>query len=394
YAPGNFTTLMRVAATGGKPQRVLPLEGDERSHRWPRFLPGGRRFLFEVRRPNPTAGAPMVRATFVGSLDSQEKQQVLSADTSLAYVPPGYLLFGRAKNLMVVACDPKTLEPRGEPLVLASGVGDFPAPGSPFFSVTENLIVFWTTGNPLTRLVWLDRSGREMSTIGDPGSSLSFALTRDGRTAVASLAQDPMPPDLWLIDAGVGRGIRLTRDAMPQLIPVISPDGRRIFFSAYSRAPWDIWETSPQAGAEMKPFLESEMTKTANDISPDGRWLLYREFSPATLGDLKVVALEGERKPRTLVGTVDDETNGTFSSDGRWIAYTSDESGRKEVSAASFPDAAQRLRVTTEGGSQPRWSRDGKELFYIASGQLVAVPVESKGDQLIFGQHRPLFRLP
>src|SRR5262249_36159288 len=84
----------------------------------------------------------------------------------------------------------------------------------------------------------------------------------------------------------------------------------------------------------------------------------------------------------------------TFSSDGRWIAYTSDESGRKEVYAASFPDAAQRLRVTTEGGSQPRWSRDGKELFYIASGQLVAVPVESKGDQLIFGQHRPLFRLP
>jgi eukaryotic-like serine/threonine-protein kinase len=254
--------------------------------------------------------------------------------------------------------------------------------------------VLWTGGNTPTRLVWLDQSGRELSTIGGPGGYLSFGLTRDGRTAVASVAQDPLPPDLWLIDTGVGRGIRLTRDAIPQLIPVISPDGRRVFCSAYSRAPWDIWETSSQGGTDLKPFLESGMTKTANDISPDGRWLLYREFSPGSLGDLKVVSLQGERTPRTFVGTADDETNGTFSPDGRWVAYTSDESGRKEVYAASFPDAAHRVRVTSEGGAQPRWSRDGKELFYVGSGQLVSVPVEAKGEDLGFGQGRPLFHLP
>ncbi len=177
-------------------------------------------------------------------------------------------------------------------------------------------------------------------------------------------------------------------------MPVVSPDGRRIFFSSYVRGPWDIWEASTHGEQEPKSFLESESTKTANDVSPDGRYLLYREFNPGTLGDLKVVPLEGERKPRTFVGTADDETNGDFSPDGRWVAYASDGSGRKEIYAASFPEPTRRFRVTSEGGAQPRWSRDGKELFYVRSGQLFAVPVERKGDDLVFGQEQPLFRLP
>jgi Tol biopolymer transport system component len=219
-------------------------------------------------------------------------------------------------------------------------------------------------------------------------------MTPDGRTAVATQGTDPLPPDIWLYDTGVGRGVRLTRDSVAQLQPVISPDGRRIFCSAYSRGPWDLWETTPQGGSDLKPFLESETTKTANDISPDGHWLLYREFNAGTLGDLKVVSLTGDRQPRSFVATADDETNGDFSPDGRWVAYTSDESGRKEVYATPFPDAGRRIRVTSEGGAQPRWSRDGKELFYVRSGQLVAVPVTWSGDEPTFGEGRPLFPLP
>ncbi len=394
YSPGNLTPLMRVAATGGKPAQALRLEGDEKSHRWPRFLPDGRRFLIEVRTPSLAAGGSLARATYVASLDSQEKRQILTDDTSPAYVPPGYLLFVRATNLMAVACDAKSLASQKEPTVLASNVEGFAAPGSPVFSVAESLLAVWSpAGASLTRMVWLERSGREASTVGPVANFFSFAMTPDGRTAVASLGQNPLPPDLWMFDTAAGRGLRVTRDSIAQLVPVISPDGRRIFYSAYSRGPWDLWTMTSQGGSDVKPFLESETTKTANDVSPDGRYLLYREFNPGTLGDLKVVALTGDRQPRTFVGTADDETNGDFSPDGGWVAYTSDESGRKEIYAASFPDAASRLRVTSEGGSQPRWSRDGKELFYVRSGQLFAVPVDRTGKNLAFGQGQPLFPL-
>ncbi|MGH9366919.1 MAG: protein kinase domain-containing protein [Thermoanaerobaculia bacterium] len=394
YSPGNLFPLMRVAAAGGKPVPATRLESGERSHRWPRFLPGGRRFLYEVRKPSDV-NAPLSRATFVGSLDDPGTRLVLSDDTGATFASPGYLLFGRALSLMAAACDPKSLAIRGEPFVLASNVETFNAPGAPFFSVSENLLVYPSQASVSpTRMVWLDRSGKEISTVGPAGQYLSFALSADGHTAVTSQTEHSLPPDIWMFDTGVGRGIRLTRDAVAQLIPVISPDRRRIFFSAYSRGPWNLWETTPRGGPDLKTFLESETTKTANDVSPDGRYLLYREFNPGTLGDLKVVPLTGDRQPRTFVGTADDETNGDFSPDGRWVAYASDESGRKEIYAASFPDAARRLRVTSEGGSRPRWSPDGKELFYVRSGQLLAVPVGRKGDELTFGQGRPLFALP
>jgi dipeptidyl aminopeptidase/acylaminoacyl peptidase len=143
----------------------------------------------------------------------------------------------------------------------------------------------------------------------------------------------------------------------------------------------------------LKPFLESAVSKTANDVSPDGRYLLYREFNPGTRGDLKVVPLAEERRPFTFIASADEETNGDFSPDGHWVAYTSDESGRKEVYVASFPEPARRFRVSGEGGSQPRWSRDGKELFYVRSGQLMAAAVGRRGDDLTFGESRALFRL-
>lgn len=397
YSAGNAGPIMRVPAAGGKPELATRLVGEERSHRWPRFLPGSRRFLYDARQPGPGAGAaaPTSRLTYLASLDGKEKRLVLSDVTSAAYVAPGYLLFGRTSNLMAVACDPKTLELKGEPVVLQSNIEGFTAPGAPFFSASERLLVYsQRAGTRMTRLLWYDRSGKELSTVGPPAEYLSLGMAPDGRTAVAARAEEPQPPDLWLFDTDVGRGIRLTRDNVPQLSPVVAPGGQRIFLSAYARGPWDIWSTTPKGGTDLKPFLESETAKAAKDVSPDGRFLLYREFNVGTLGDLKYAALEGDPAPRTFVGTADDETNGDFSPDGRWVAYVSDESGRQEIYVASFPEAARRQRVTSEGGTQPRWSRDGKELFYVRAGHLVAAPVASAGDGLTFGPGQALFALP
>jgi WD40 repeat protein len=151
----------------------------------------------------------------------------------------------------------------------------------------------------------------------------------------------------------------------------------------------------PQGGGrELKTVLTSATTKAANDISPDGRWLIYREFNPGTRGDLRVISLTGDRQPGTFMATINDESNADFSPDGGWVAYSSDESGRKEIYAVSFPDPTRRFRVTSDGGSQPRWSRDGKEIFYLRSGQMNSSLVGRKGDDLTFGESRPLFSIP
>ncbi len=183
YSPGNVSPIMRVPAAGGKPEPATRLEGKEMAHRWPHFLPGGRRFLYEVRQPGSGAGAAALaaRLTYLASLDSNERRLVLSEDTSPIYVEPGFLLFGRANSLMAVACDPKTLQLRGEPVVLASDIEGFTAPGAPFFSATGRLLVFsQRAGARTTRMVWFDRSGKELSAVGPPAEYLSMALAPDG----------------------------------------------------------------------------------------------------------------------------------------------------------------------------------------------------------------------
>jgi Tol biopolymer transport system component len=219
-------------------------------------------------------------------------------------------------------------------------------------------------------------------------------MSPDGRGVVTAQIEEPLPPDLWFYDAAVGRGVRLTRDTFAQVAPVFSTDGQRVFYTSYHSGPWDLWEMPVAGTREQKLFMESPSAKTPNDVSPDGRYLIYRELTAGTRGDLKYVPLTGDRKPQTFVATADDETNATFSPDGRWVAYASDESGRQEVYVASFPDPARKVRVSSEGGAQPRWNRDGKELFYVRSGQLLSAAVAIKGVEISFGDSHPLFRLP
>ncbi len=399
YAPNSASPLLRVPATGGTPRPATDLDEAARevSHRWPHFLPDGRRFLYEVRQAGPDPNAPLrgPHAILVRSLDGHEKRPILSEHTNAVYVAPGYLLFRRGNSLMAAPCDPRSLALEGEPRILAPGIEGFAATGFALFSVAADLLVYSPlVETPESRMVWLDRSGRELATVGSPGDIGHLALSPDGRSAVASQLQEPSPPELWQFDTGVGRGVRLTRDDTPQLIPVFSADGRRLFFSSFSGGPWDLWEMTLPGGDAAKVILQSPSSKTPNDVSPDGRHLVYREFNDRTRGYLMVLPLVEERRPWIFLATADDESNADFSPDGRWVAYVSDESGRQEVYAASFPEPTRRVRVSSEGGIQPRWSRDGKELFYVRSGRLMAVAVERQGEEPGFGESRSLFSLP
>ncbi len=398
YAPQNYGGLMRVRAAGGSPSVATRIDKAQRSHRWPQFLPGGRRFLYQVRTPDPKAPLEVANSVWVGFLDSPDERELLPKiyeATNAMYAAPGFLLYRRGSALMAIRFRPESLTVVGEPAPVAQDVQGFIATGSAVFGVSEKVLVYCPrVEGSLSRMAWLDRSGKEVAAVGPAGRNVHAALSRDGREVIVATIQEPLPPDLWLYDTAAGRGVRLTRDTIAQVAPIFSADGQRIFYSSNSKGPWDLSTMRAHGSSEQNPLLESNVAKTANDVSPDGRYLLYRELGATTRGDLKYVSLAGEGPPQAFIATVDDETNGTFSPDGRWVAYSSDESGRFEVYVASFPKPAQRFRVSAEGGSQPRWSRDGKELFYVRFGELMATAVGRRGDELTFSDARPLFRIP
>ena len=399
YAPQNYQGIFRVPAAGGTPAPATELDASngETSHRWPFFLPGGQRFLYMARSPDAKSPIDVRNEVFVGTLGSKERRLVIPASlgaTRTIYAPPGLLLFRRNENLMALGFDLERLQISGQPMLVAKDVQGFLATGLSIYSATSDLLVYSTRVTVLpSTLVLIDRSGKVLSTLMSGGLLINLALGADGKTVAVSRVEDPLPPDLWLSEIGVGREIRLTRDSVPQVAPVFDPAGRRLFFSAISTGPWAIWEMSLPGGKNPKVFLESPTTKTSTDVSPDGRWLMYREYNAGTRGDLKYVALEGDRTPRTYMATGDDETHATFSPDGRWIAYVSDETGRREVYVAGFPDPARRYRVSSAGGMQPRWSRDGKELYFVQADQMMAATVLPKGEDLAVSQAQPLFKV-
>jgi len=390
FAPSVRQPLLQVPAAGGKPAPVTRLEEGEIEHSSPWFLPDGRRFLYRVRHSETGRNA-----LFLGSLDSKERRLVLQIDSDVAYSPSGHLLFRRGDRLMAARFDAGKGRIEGEPVELAQGVEHNPATGKTVFSVSENLLAYAHRSElRLSRLAWFDRTGRELGELGPPAVYMGPTLSPDGRkVAVTLIEQLTIPPDVWIYDAALRTGTRLTRGRLVELMPVFSPDGRRVVFTSNQKGPFDLHEISLAAGGgEERTLFESENSKWPTGFSPDGRYLLFREFDRETLGDLRVLPLAGERRPRDFVATRYNEEQGDFSPDGRWIAYASDESGRMEIYVASFSEPGRRYRISSAGGSHPRWSHDGRELFYLVGGKtMTAVSVKPEGPDLAFGSPQPLF---
>ncbi|HEY6065314.1 MAG TPA: protein kinase [Thermoanaerobaculia bacterium] len=372
FSRGYALPIMRIPASGGTPTPVTEVRARE-LHRWPVFLPDGRHFLYNVRIQGEENAV-----IYAGSLDSKDRREVLREHTDVFYVPPGYLLFRRAGRLTAVRFDPDRLALVGDPVVLVEDVDYLPPTGRTSYGASENALVYAPSSDArMSRLAWFDRAGRELGGIGAPGTYVSPRLSPDGtQLAVAMIENLAVPPDIWIFDTRLGTGTRLPI-SFPDLNPVFTPDSKRIFFGNTSEGKWNVLVRDVSGSAEPASLLPPTRQRWPRDVSPDGTILLYCEFSPDTRGDLKTLSLSGERRARDYLAGPYEEDEGTFSPDGRRVAYVSDESGRKEVFVASFPDPSQRIRVSSEGGSQPRWSRDGRELFYVSKGEtMMAVPFD------------------
>jgi eukaryotic-like serine/threonine-protein kinase len=397
---GDPSGIMRVSAAGGVATPLTAPRGN--FHAFPSFLPDGRHFVYLSASTDP--------GIFLGSLDAKPEQQsskrLLATLHSPVYAPSpdaawGYLLFLHEGTLMAQGFDTRRLELRGEPVPVAERLGKFLLLG--FFSASANDVLAYRSGAPfaLARPTWFDRQGKALGTSAEAGTYVNLALSPDGKrvaTARIEATGDAVGQDIWLLDFARGGSTRFTFGPGPAMWPVWSPDGARIVFQTL-----DGLYLKPASGAgKEEPLLKTKAPIFPDDWSRDGRFLLYSAIDPKTGYDLWVLpdlgGASGDRKATPFLQTQFNERYGQFSPDSHWIAYVSDESGRPEVYVRPFPASSNggaKVKVSQEGGSQPRWRKDGKELFYLSpDGKLMAVEVVATGPVLQTGIPKPLFQVP
>jgi serine/threonine protein kinase/Tol biopolymer transport system component len=384
FAPSTNDPLMRVAAAGGAAAPMTGLaavKGVQAGHLhqyWPQFLPDGRRFLFMM-----AMGQPETLSIYVASLDGGEPTRVMAAETQAAYAPTRYVLHVSQNVLVAQAFDASQGTLGNESFPVARAVGVDAGAQRSAFSVSATGVLAHRAGAASRRqLVWIDRTGKALGAIGSPDEvPISFPdLAPDGRR-VAITRTIPGNPDLWLVEADGGTATRFTFNPAIDAAPLWSPDGSRIVFRSFRTGVYDLFEKPVNGVAEEQPLLLTSQAKAPLDWSRDGRFLLYSLQDAKTGTDLWVLPMTGERKPFAVLQENFDQIEGQFSPDGRWLAYASNESGRDEIYIRTFPETGGKWQISVAGGLQPRWRRDGLELFYVApDNRLMAVPIRIAPD--------------
>jgi len=393
FSPYIAEAIYRVSSSGGAVTPVTeldPARGDV-SHRWPRFLPDGVRFLFYVQ-----AARAQDTGVYVGSLKAKSARLLLRSVAIAAYAPPGLLLFVRDGDLMAQRLDPSRMELQGEARPIVEGIAVNRTYGFAEFAVSETgILAYRTNDDRPSQLTWLDRNGRTIGTVGEPDLLVSPRLSPDGRKiAVVRLDPRTRDGDIWLADVASGVMTRFTFQPGAYVFPAWSPDGRQVAFAFTSESVADLYIKQIGTADGSGDGVSLGTFAVPSDWSPDRSSLLFMKVVPRTGFDLWLLPTEGGGRPRPFLATPFYETYGKFSPDGKWVAYTSDLSGRMEIHVRPFPGPGQEIPVSSGGGIFPFWSRTGKELFYISTDhRLMSVPVRSLSP-FVAGSPQPLFELP
>ena len=370
---GLRSLIYRVSAAGGAATAITAWDASrgERAHLWPYFLPDGKHFLYFARSSNAENNA-----VYVASLDSNERKLLLNANSNVAYVSPGYLLFHREGTLMAQSFDAARLELTGESFPVAEGVRFSAINGRAAFSASENGVLAYRTGSVANeQLTWFARDGKKLGPVGEAGSYRNIALSPDEkRVAVQRLVPGTGTSDIWLLELSRGIFTRFTFDPSTEGNPIWSPDGRQIVLDATRKGKPGLYRKDLSGSGTEELLFESEEQKHPEDWSPDGQFIVYGWTVPTT--KFSLLPLSGDRKPKLLLESPFRKDEPHVSPDGRWLAYSSEESGRPEIYVQPFQGPGEKLRISANGGGQPRWRKDGKELFYLAlDGTMMAVPI-------------------
>jgi eukaryotic-like serine/threonine-protein kinase len=367
FAPNTVSALLRVPAAGGAVIAATTLDAPHhKNHRFPSFLPGGRQFLFHVE------GEPGVSGLYLGALDGRALKRLTSGPSAGAYLPPGQVVFSQNGALVTRTLDASRGELTGDPLTLVTSAD---RGGDAGFSTSATGLIAYRSGGAPLRTVWLDRTGKMLEQL-----PLTNApeLSADGRFLAGDRTINGNR-DAWITDLERGGSTRFTAHASVDGFPVWSPDRARLAFHSQRNGNFDIWlkRVDGSLGSE-EHLLGTADNEWPLDWSRDGAFLLYhRTDLNYASSDLWALPMTGtSREPIAVATTPFMERMGQFSPDGRWVAYETDESGRREIVAQSFPTPKSVVHISTGGGAAPRWSADGKELYFVApDGKMMAVAV-------------------
>lgn len=387
-APG---VLVRVPAAGGTPVTVTGLDKsrNENSNRYPWFLPDQRHFLYMGRSNDGEK-----TAVFVGDLESKERKQLVSGDTTAAYAPPiggypGYLLFMRDRTLMAQPFDAGKLATTGEAVPVAEQVNHVTNLYG-VFGVSETGVLAYITGGGGgdEQITWFDRSGKNLGTVGPPGFFQWASLSPDGSTVVMDRRDlQTASSDLWLHDLVRGTTSRFTFGATARF-PIWSPDGVRVAFVASPKDRKSGLYVKSANGTGVERPIEDSPSQRPTDWSRDGRYILAETNG----GGIWVHPQFGDKKPFAYVPSSFSEGEAKLSPDGKWLAYRSNESKRLEIYVVSFPTPDAKFQISTNGGRIPVWSRDGRELYFIsADSKMMAVKINTAGGKFQASVPQPLF---
>jgi serine/threonine protein kinase len=377
--------IYRVNAGGGIKAAAIP--GDSvKQVGWPAFLPDGKHFLYSG------VGNTGLSKTFVGTLGSTAGKELAIEGSRIEYSPDGYVLLARDRTLLAQKFDVGGLKLVGEPFPIAENL-PVGGNGAANFTVSGNgILVYRATGSTMNRLIWLDRSGHELSEVAAAADYRAPALSPDG-TKIAIRRRDGNGSniDVWVIEPARGTTTRFTFDPGDDSNPIWSPDGSKIAWSGVRGGREAIWvKTANGAGSE-ETVTDAGTNSVLLDWSHDGRYLLYSNFG-SNLTDVSAFDFD-TRKSTVVLASRFNEMRARLSPDGHWIAYQSDESGVFEIYVTSFPISSGKWQISTRGGGEPCWSRDGKELFYLSpDAKFMSVPVTT-GAAFNPGTPQALFRV-
>jgi len=385
FSPGPLDGLHIVPAGGGVPQAITTLEKTGETHRLPRFLPDGERLLFVVG--SAAWGDGTVECLHVAD---KKRTRIMESQSEARYLAGGNLGFLLDGNLVVQRFDPDSLALSGDPVPVAQDVqfNLYRYTGS--FDLSETGVLVYATGAEAERgwPTWFDLDGKELEKVGEPRPIQQAALSPDGRRLLTTERVERF--DLWMLDVESGVHTRFTFGPEPAVFPVWSADGTTVY---YADAAGNMFAKSADGSSPATRILEiPNMSFWPQEASPDGKELLFLVQVPETGIDVRIMPLAGNAEPRSLIVAPGNQVSASFSPDGRWLAFATDESGRSEVVVVPYPSLSGRWQVSSQGGSEPEWLPDGRGILYAApDGRVMRVDVDGRGGSLVVGAATPIF---
>ncbi len=383
FAPVSSGPLWQISEKGGTPQQLTHLAKGDIGHVWPEVLPDGDAVLFNPRSALNTNIAVYLTET------GERRDLYQAAGASPRYASSGHLIYAQTGNLMAVPFDAERVEATGAAVPVLEGIWQSPTTGAAQYSISTSGSLAYISGaaqETRNKLVWVSRDGVEEPLPAPPRNYYAPSISPDGRLIAASIQEQG--GQVWIYDISREALTPLTLEGSLNDYAVWSPDGKRLALRSNKEGPMNLFCQAADGSTGLQRLTTSDRQQIPTSWSSDGQLLAFGELKPTGI-DIRILQI-GDRKTRHFLQSTSNNSEARFSPNARWLAYASDESGRPEIYVQPYPGPGGKWQISTNGGTEPLWNRNGRELFYRSGSGLMAVSVTTEGS-FSYGKPKMLF---